>query len=348
MTTSLSLTSSEQFRLVSLNVPELTDDGIKGQVQQSHKGNGYSKLLRQPHLGMIQKIIKPATVFIDSMLLENKVHENRTLLEFSNPLELNSALSELQQVGYPNFSHYTMEEIAIKAGERLDEINIHHLSMQVLDKFESGIPWDAKAVKVMGSFVIKFVEFLVFLLRGPDTPLSEFESIVVAFKENAVSLAGSQLEKFQNQIDQLNSVIKITLEVTENICDLSLLSDIEYNEDLLSMSVYWAILSVVACYIQIDLLKELGQLALDFSYLVSNLSNMLILLKNQKTICKPQLDEMEAYMMINAFFKETFSNIRKLKDNPTGISEIMKIFLSSKDARQLVIDGSTKSKVSQF
>ncbi|KAI4346015.1 hypothetical protein L6164_013098 [Bauhinia variegata] len=193
MATSLNLTSSEQFRLVSLNVP---DDGIKGQVQQSHKRTGYSKLLRQPHLVIIQKIMKPATFFVDSMLL--------------------------------------MEEIAIKAGERPDEINIHHLSMKGLDKFESGISLDAKAVK-------------------------------------------------------LNSVIKITLEVTENICALSLLSDIEHNENLLSMSVYWAILSVVACYIQIDLLKELGQVALDISYLVSNLSNMLIVLTYQKTICKPQL-----------------------------------------------------------
>ncbi|KAI4357496.1 hypothetical protein L6164_001440 [Bauhinia variegata] len=42
------------------------------------------------------------------------------------------------------------------------------------------------AVKVMGSFVFKFVEFLVFLLDGPDTPLSELESSIVALMSGRI------------------------------------------------------------------------------------------------------------------------------------------------------------------
>ncbi|KAI4346023.1 hypothetical protein L6164_013106 [Bauhinia variegata] len=316
--------SSSGFRLVSLKIPSLIDESVKRQVQQTHKRTGYTELLRQPHLVTIQKILKPATILVDSILLDKKEPEKRIGLELSGPLELNSALSELEWARYFYFFLEWMEEITDKTGKMLEEINIHLLSMDVLHKIGSGLTWDAKAIKIIGSFVFKYVEFFVFLLRGPDTPLSEFESSVVALKENPVSLAGSQLEKFQNQIDQLNSVIKITLEMIEDICDLTLLSDTEH---------------MVASSIQINVPMENGDEALDFSHLVSNLSYILNDLKHQKTIHKSQLEEMEAHMMANELFKESFRNVKRLYDIPTGISDVMTMFLHSNDSKQSVFDG---------
>ncbi|XP_052197065.1 uncharacterized protein LOC127804270 [Diospyros lotus] len=111
-----------------------------------------------------------------------------------------------------------------------------------------------------------------------------------ALKENPVSIAGTLIEKFQQPLDQLNSMIKITLELIQYICELTLLSDTEYyKEDIVSMGVYWAIVSAVAGYIQINLIVDNGEVALELSHLISNLSQILNDLMHHYTICKPQI-----------------------------------------------------------
>ncbi|KAI4345972.1 hypothetical protein L6164_013056 [Bauhinia variegata] len=77
-----------------------------------------------------------------------------------------------------------------------------------------------------------------------------------ALKENPISLVGSLLEPI---LDKLNNLIKLTLQVNEYISELNLLPETEYNkQDLLSRNAYWAILSVMAYYIQITVLMENG------------------------------------------------------------------------------------------
>ncbi|XP_052195249.1 uncharacterized protein LOC127803211 [Diospyros lotus] len=151
-----------------------------------------------------------------------------------------------------------MEKTANNAVQMPDEINVHMASMDLLG-FLSNLSWDAKAVNTMGCFVFKFLEFLGFLLHGTNQPIVDLASSMATLKENRISLVGSSLEKFQVPLDQLNNLIKLTLEVIEYISKFTLLADTEYNkEDLLSMCAHWAILSVVVCYVQITLLMHKG------------------------------------------------------------------------------------------
>ncbi|KAI4346026.1 hypothetical protein L6164_013109 [Bauhinia variegata] len=255
--TSSSSRYREQFRLVTVKLPHLSDESIKRQIQERYGRIDYTVLARQPLLVPIQNVLKPTTFLVDAILLNKNVPKS-TMLDASKPVKFDSALTELDVHDCFIYSRDQMEKIADKAPKTLDGIDVHPLSMDVLHEFQY-LPAVDTAVKVMGSFVFKFVEFLVVLLDGPDTPLSEFESSIVALMENPVSLVGTQLEKFIILIDQLNSLVKNTLEVIEYICALTLLSDTEYhNKDLLSMGVYWVVLTVVVCYVQINVIKDMG------------------------------------------------------------------------------------------
>lgn len=119
--------------------------------------------------------------------------------------------------------------------------------------------WDTKALLIMEDLVIKFVELLEFLLLSLNKSSINLASSMAALKENPVSIAGTPIEKFQQPLDQLNSLIKITLELIQYIFELTLLSNTEYSKEyIVLMGVYWAIVSAVAGYIQITLIIDNG------------------------------------------------------------------------------------------
>ncbi|KAI4338122.1 hypothetical protein L6164_016471 [Bauhinia variegata] len=91
---SSSTSSSGQFRFLDLELPTLYDQEINTQVQKTH-GKHYTMLLRQPLLVSILHILKPATNFLDSILLENKSSEKENEVETSNLSEFNSTVLEL-------------------------------------------------------------------------------------------------------------------------------------------------------------------------------------------------------------------------------------------------------------
>ena len=151
-----------------------------------------------------------------------------------------------------------MEETANNVVQMVDEINVFQALIDILE-FLPKLSWDAKATNTMSYFVFKFLEFLGFLLHGPNKPLTKITLLMVDLKENLVSIMGLPLQKLQVTVYQLNSLIKLTLEVIEYTSYLALLSHIEYRkEDLLLMFMHWVILSVVACYIQITLIIHNG------------------------------------------------------------------------------------------
>ncbi|KAI4346007.1 hypothetical protein L6164_013090 [Bauhinia variegata] len=294
------MAKSEQFRLIELKLPTLYDQDIKTQVQQTHRRKD-SLVLRKPLLVSICHILKPATNFVDSTLLNNNESQHGVELASSIILELNSILSELDaligdgcfntrallerqnpntrikhldtmlvkfsamldlktlaEYAYFMFPALLMDKTAHNAVQRFDEIDLHVASMDLL-KFLRCLSWDAKVRNTLGCFVFKFLEFSEFLLHGPNQPITELASSMPSLKKNPVSLEGSPLEKLLIPLDQLNNLMKLTLEVIEYISELTLLADTEYsNEDLLSTSAHWAILSVVACYLQITLLMQNG------------------------------------------------------------------------------------------
>ncbi|KAI4345988.1 hypothetical protein L6164_013072 [Bauhinia variegata] len=381
-----SSSSNEQFRLVDLKLPTLTDQNIKSDVLQTH-GNGFALVqTRQPLLVSICNILKPATNFIDSVLLGNKVSENgyeskisefhselsdlraligdrrfsiQTLLDMKNlddlflslaptPLGI-STISELRALAGHNYFMILarlMENPANNAVQMFEEINVHQVSMDLL-RVLSDLSWDVKAVISMGCFVLKFLEFLGQFLNGPNLPISELTSTMAALKENPISLVGSPLEKFQAPLSQLNNLIKLTLEVIYYIRELSLLSDTENSkEDLLSTSVHWAILSMVACYIQITLLLNNEEVALELVPLTSSLSQIQDNLKHHCSICKSHIEEMEAYLKKIAVFEDAFSEKGQLQDPLTEMPKLMESFMHSKDGFHSLIDGSTMSEVS--
>ncbi|KAI4346000.1 hypothetical protein L6164_013083 [Bauhinia variegata] len=381
-----SSSSIGQFRLVDLKLPTLDDQNIKTQVQKACGGN-YSLVLRQPLLVSICHILKHATNFVDSVLLDKKEHADGVELETRNVLELNSTFSELDAlVGDRCFSTRTllerehpskrimlqdrmlvkfsriselkmlarddyfmypalqMDKTANNVVQRFDDINLHMATMDLV-KSLSDLSWDAKAVNTMGCFVFKFLEFLGFLLHGPNQPITELASSMAALMESSVNLVGSPFEKFLVPLEQLNNLVKLTLEVIEYISEFTLLSNTEYSkEDLLPTCAYWAILSAIACYIQITFLMHNGEVALELSHLISNLSHILNDLKRHYTICKPQIDEMEAHLQQIALFEDAFS-VKQLSNTQPKMSELMKSFMYTKDGCHAFIDGSTRSKV---
>ncbi|KAI4345985.1 hypothetical protein L6164_013069 [Bauhinia variegata] len=368
-----SSSSIGQFRLVDLKLPTLDDQNIKTQVQQTHRGY-YSLLLRQPLLVSICHILKHATNFVDSVLLDKKEHADGVELEARNVLELNSTfseldalerehpskrimlqgrilvkfstISELKMLARDDYFMYPlqMDKIVNNVVQRFDEINLHIATIDLV-KSLSRLSWDAKAVNAMGCFVFKFLEFLGFLLHGPNQPITELASSMAALMESSVNLVGSPFEKFLVPLEQLNNLVKLTLEVIEYISEFTLLSNTEYSkEDLLPTCAYWAILSAIACYIQITFLMHNGEVTLELSHLISNLSHILNDLKRHYTICKPQIDEMEAHLQQIALFEDAFS-VEQLSNIQPKMSELMKSFMYSKDGCHAFIDGSTKSKV---
>ncbi|KAI4345998.1 hypothetical protein L6164_013081 [Bauhinia variegata] len=98
-----SSSSNERFRLVDLKLPTLTDQNIKSDVLQTH-GNGFALVqTRQPLLVSICNILKPATNFIDSVLLGNEVSKNGNETEFDSELANLSTL-----IGDRRFSIQTL------------------------------------------------------------------------------------------------------------------------------------------------------------------------------------------------------------------------------------------------
>ncbi|KAI4346016.1 hypothetical protein L6164_013099 [Bauhinia variegata] len=260
--TVVSSNSGEQVRLVHLNFPILADDNIESQVQQTHSRTIDKPQLRQPLLITISHILEPATHFVDSILLDKKVTEKRDALESSNLWKLYLALPHLRKYGedFCDFDIITrlIERTIDKAEEMFDEINVDQASIHIL-QYLSEDSWDDKAVITMGNLALKFVDLLELLLHGPNQSSLRLSSSMAALKKNPVSLVGTTIEKFQQALDQLNSLIKITLELIQHICELTLLQDTEYSrEDLVSVGVYWAILSTVAGYIQISLIIDNG------------------------------------------------------------------------------------------
>ncbi|KAI4345981.1 hypothetical protein L6164_013065 [Bauhinia variegata] len=343
-----SSSSIGQFRLVDLKLPTLDDQNIKTQVQRTHRGD-YSLLLRQPLLVSICHILKHATNFVDSVLLDKKEHADGVELETRNVLELNSTFSELDAlVGdrcfsirtllerkdpskrirllYPMLVKFStiselkilarndyfmfpvllMDKTANNVVQRFDDINLHTATMDLV-KFLSGLSWDAKAVNTMGCFLFKFLEFLGFLLHGPNQPITELVSSMAALMESSVSLVGSPFERFLVPLEQLNNLVKLTLEVIEYI-------------------------------------SEFTEVALELSHLISNLSHIINDLKHHYKIYKPQIDEMEAHLQQIALFEDAFS-VKQLSNTQPKMSELMKSFMYSKDGCHAFIDASTKSKV---
>ncbi|XP_052197373.1 protein SIEVE ELEMENT OCCLUSION B-like [Diospyros lotus] len=281
-------------------------------------------------------------------LLEREVPNRNIVFEGSDQLEEFSTISELRTLArndYFMIPTLQMDKTADDAVQRFDEINLHKVSMDILEYLRP-LSWDAKAINTMACLVFKFLEFLGFLLHGLNQPITELASSMAALKENPISLMGSPLEKFEVPLDRLNNITKLTLEVIECIFELTLLSDTEHNkENLLSTSAYWAILSSITCYIQINLLMRNGEVALELSHLKSNLSHILNDLRHYCTICKPQIEEMEVHLQHIAFFEDAFGKKKKLSDTPAEMSELMKSFMYSKDGCHSFMNGSIMSQI---
>ncbi|KAI4346012.1 hypothetical protein L6164_013095 [Bauhinia variegata] len=204
--------SSEQVRLLHLKLPILTHDDIKIQVQQTYSSTSHSSQFRRLRLVSISNIIKPATHFVDSILL--------------------------------------IENSTGKDDEMFDEIDVDQALIHT-HQYLSGYSWDGKEVINMANLALEFVELLEFLLHGPKGSSIELGSSMAALKENPVSLVGTPIEKFQQPLDQLNCLIKITLELTQYIGELTLLQDTEYSREVVvSMGVYSAILKEMEARVQ--------------------------------------------------------------------------------------------------
>ncbi|KAI4346009.1 hypothetical protein L6164_013092 [Bauhinia variegata] len=115
----------------------------------------------------------------------------------------------------------------------VDDIDVDQASIHILQYF-SRYSWDEKTVINMANLVLKFVELLESLLHGPKRSSIELGSSMAALKENPVSLVGTPIEMFQQPLDQLNCLIKITLELTQYIGELTLVQEQSTAEKMLS------------------------------------------------------------------------------------------------------------------
>ena len=133
----------------------------------------------------------------------------------------------------------------------LGEEIAHKTTMSILSKLSS-YSWDAKAVLTLAAFALEYGDFWLLAQLHPSGQLAKSMGIL---KQVPVILRCPGLQKHQKALVELNNLIKTTLEVIECIFELEKLSIYDKRDvpalviamNHISVDVYWAILTVVAC-----------------------------------------------------------------------------------------------------
>ena len=134
----------------------------------------------------------------------------------------------------------------------------HKTTLAILNKL-SHYDWEAKAVLTLSAFALEFGEFWLLQHLSTD-PLAKS---VALLKRVPILAKPAAIQKHRQAITELNSLVKITLQVIEFILELDYLNDrydtkvvpaLELAYEQIPVDVYWTIITVAAIVTQLDCL----------------------------------------------------------------------------------------------
>ncbi|XP_059446689.1 protein SIEVE ELEMENT OCCLUSION B-like [Corylus avellana] len=197
----------------------------------------------------------------------------------------------------------------------------------------SSYSWDAKVVITLAAFSFEYGNF--WLLAQSSDQLAKSVGILKQVPEG--------LKKYKNSIDELNKVIKVTLEVIESIFEFKRLS-IYDTKDVpalssarghISVDVFWATITIIACTTQICCITSHEEKTQELSPFAEKINSTLNFLKIRIKTCYEQIEQLK-----------TYRQRKKSILTHTEIMEVLKELIFAKDNLQEIFDGSTKKRVS--
>ncbi|KAE8007874.1 hypothetical protein FH972_004435 [Carpinus fangiana] len=219
----------------------------------------------------------------------------------------------------------------------------HETTISILNKFSSYYFWDDDAV--LAAFEVFPLNYKYFLAPAQFHSLRQvIESVEIPIHVPAVtSLKHLHFQKYKEKMSEINKVINYVLDFSESLFELKKLSTNDYIKDNkrnwyvmdnISLSVYWIIITVVACTTQMCCLTSEKVTTHDLSRLAYKISCWLPDLKKCIHDVQCQIER-----------KKAKRKLKELLQTPDEIVEVMKGLIFAKDDKQSLFDGSTKEMV---
>ncbi|PON53335.1 Sieve element occlusion [Trema orientale] len=317
--------TSQKQKVGELSLFTMSDDKILDVVYATHVHDDDSFDVDSMLL-VVENIIKRSSLIVDNIVQGTQFH-TETIDEKPPKASFSSPLCTLKSVCCELSCKPPGEEFA------------HKSTLGILNKL-SKYSWDAKAVLTLAAFALDYGDFwLLAQLNQSDQALAKSLAIL---RRVPVLLKPVDLQNRRQEVVELNSLIKATLQVTQIIFELEKLTSYDPKDvpalsqamDHTPVDVYWAILTIVACSTKINILTSEEDKPHDLSPYAQKIHYILNKLKIHLIICKKQIEEAENYR-----------KLRKLFRTPTEIMEIFKALIFTKDNVQPIIDGSTSTMV---
>ncbi|KAI9123222.1 hypothetical protein K1719_006111 [Acacia pycnantha] len=304
----------------------MSDDQILVQIILTHV-NSDSKFDVGPLFSHVHNTLTRSTHIVDGVVQGNSfvslehVDEKYTQANFSSPL------CTLRQISFEMQCKPPGEQVA------------HKTTMAILGKL-SHYEWGVKAVLTLAAFAMDCGDFWLLAQLQPNDLLAKS---VAMLKRVPVLTKPASLQKHRQAIVELNSLTKSTLQVIEHIFELEQLSSYGTKDvpalvaatEQIPLDVYWAIISIVAIVTQIDCLITESEHMQELSHYGQKINIILSKLRKQITLCRQQIEVTRIY-----------SKIVMIMQNPTEISEVLKLLIFSSDVPKSLYDGASKTTVS--
>ncbi|XP_075653771.1 protein SIEVE ELEMENT OCCLUSION B-like [Castanea sativa] len=315
------LASAQKAIKAELSVLTMSDEQITDQIYATHVHADDDNFDEDSLFAIVENILKRATVVADNVMLgthghPENVEEKAPKASFTPPLCTLKHLSSLMTCKSPG------EEFA------------HKTTMLVLSNL-ANYSWDSKAVLTLAAFAMEYGEFwLLTQLHSSD----QLAKPIGILKRVPTILSRPGLQKHKKAMVELNNLVKVTLEVIQCMFELEKLSiygtkdvpALSIAMDRIPIDVYWAIITIAACMTQLCCIINDEDRTQDLSPFAQKINYTLTLLRMQITLCRQQIEIIEAYRKLS-----------KLLQTPTEIMEVFKALIFGKDNVQPLIDGST-------
>ncbi|KAJ7954789.1 Protein SIEVE ELEMENT OCCLUSION B [Quillaja saponaria] len=297
--------------------------------------------------GLVQSILKHSIQVVEN-IVGGRVQTKELIDDRLPPSSFTSPYCTLKEIS---------SEISCKP---LKETIAHKSATSILEKLKN-YSWDEKAVLTLGAFAMDYGEFALLAevqtsdqlanLLARLTQISKITFIKKLSTTTTTSTVATGSPQVLNERDviiqvlqEVNSLIKLILQVVELIHDLEKLSKtydpkvvthLQKAQGEIPVDVYWAIITIVVSATQVNCLTCDGGYKQELSIYRQRLSNILNRLNSLRGLSQKNIEEINAY-----------NRIKNIVSKPTEIAQVLRVLLfPEEDKRPQFYDGSAKELV---
>ncbi|KAI9123089.1 hypothetical protein K1719_005978 [Acacia pycnantha] len=306
----------------------LSDDQILDQIYTTHVHSD-TKFDVAPLFSLVENILKRSTHIVDNVV-QGHTGSPEHVDDKIPPASFFSPLCTLKQIS---------SEMSCKPpGEHI----AHKTTLSILNKLSS-YNWDAKAVLTLSAFALEYGEFWL-LAQLQNQPLEPIAKSLAILKRVPILTKPQALRKHRQALEEINNLIKATLQVIEVIFEVESLSSYDTKDvpalvpalEQIPVDVYWSIITIVAVVTQIDCLTTDSEHRQELPHFGQKINIILRKLRKQVSLCRQQIEEANYFKILRNMFQ-----------TPTEIMEVFKVLIFWKDVPETPIyDGATKTLVS--